>query len=420
MINPDQAVPRRVVVTGLGLVNPYNGNLHDFFSSLLDGNSAITLLTLDDPVGSLSLPALQCEDFDPIATLGRPLTHTMDRFSQLGAAAAFSAWIDAGLSLDDNSEKTAYGLAWGTGGGGVTTLEHGYKSFYRSGQRSATPLSVVLAMNNAAAGHIAIKLGLAASCLTYSVACASATVAIGEAFHAIRDGRASLMVAGGSEAPLTYGVLRAWEAMRILAPGDRQTAPAACRPFSADRKGLVLGEGGGAMVIEERDHAIARGAHIYAELSGYGVSCDHTHLVRPNVTGEVQAIRQALTSAGLAPDEVDYVNAHATGTLDGDIAEVSALTHVFGSRAAELPVSSTKSMHGHLLGATGAIEAIATVMALHENAIPPTAHLESIDPACDGVHHVTGGPITDRTLHSALCNSFAFGGVNAVLAFRSA
>jgi len=410
----------RVAVTGLGLINPFSGDLENFFSRLLNSESAIRLLTLDDPAGSLSLPALQCQDFNPVHLLGKPLSHTMDRFSQLGAAAAFSAWRDAGFSLDNNAERVDYGLSWGTGVGGVTTFEHGYKNLYRSNQRSASPLTVVLAMNNAAAAHIAIKLGLAGSCLTYSVACASSTAAIGEAFHSIRSGRASLMVVGGSEAPLAYGVLRAWEAMRVLAPGDADTAHAACRPFSKDRAGLVLGEGAGAMVIEEWDHAVTRGAHIYAELAGYGTSCDHTHLVRPNTEGEIKAIQQALAVGNLGADGIDYVNAHATATPEGDVAEITALKAVFGDHAATLPVSSTKSMHGHLLGATGVIEAIITVMALHKGAIPPTAHLDTVDPACEGVHHIIGKPLMDKPLRAALSNSFAFGGVNAVLAFRSA
>jgi 3-oxoacyl-[acyl-carrier-protein] synthase II len=410
---------RRVAVTGLGLINPFNGDLEGFFSRILNGESAISLLTIDDPAGALRLPALQCRNFNPVEVLGKPLTHTMDRFSQLGAAAAFAAWRDAGFSLENNAERTDYGLSWGTGVGGVTTFEQGYKNLYRSNQRLATPLAVVLAMNNAAAAHISIKLGLAGSCLTYSVACASSTVAIGEAFHIIRDGRASLMVVGGSEAPLAYGVLRAWEAMRILAPGDADTAHAACRPFSKDRAGLVLGEGAGTMVIEDWDHAVARGARIYAELVGYGTSCDHTHLVRPNSAGEINAIRQALATGDIGIDEVDYVNAHATATPEGDLAEITALQTVFGDHAATLPVSSTKSMHGHLLGATGVIEAIITVMALHKSAIPPTAHLDAVDPACQGVHHVIGKPLTDKPLRAALSNSFAFGGVNAVLAFRA-
>jgi len=413
-------VQRRVAVTGLGLVNPYGGDLDDFFSRLLNGQSAISLFENDDPAGSLRLPALQCQNFDPIASLGKPLSHTMDRFSQLGATAAFSAWNDAGLSLENKTERSDYGLTWGTAVGGVTTYERGYNDLYRGNQRLFTPIAVVMAMNNAAAAHIAIKLGLAGSCLTYSVACASSSVAIGEAFHAIRSGRASLMLAGGSEAPLAYGVLRAWAALRILASGDADTAHAASRPFSKDRAGLVLGEGAGALVIEDWDHAVARGARIYAEMVGYGTTCDHNHLVRPKPDGEIEAIRQALAVGDLGIDEIDYVNAHATATTEGDSAEIAAIKAVFGKYTATLPVSSTKSMHGHLLGAAGAIEAITTVMALHKHAIPPTAHLEEVDPSCDGVRHITGKPLTDKPLRAALSNSFAFGGVNAVLAFRKA
>ncbi|TPW18540.1 MAG: 3-oxoacyl-acyl-carrier-protein synthase II [Halothiobacillaceae bacterium] len=413
--------PRRVAITGMGVTNPFGGDLDQFFSHLLNGDSAITLLTIDDPAGALKLPTLQCHNFDPVEVLGRALAHTMDRFSQLGAAAAFAAWSDAGFALDGNVGRSDYGLAWGTGVGGVSTFERGYQNLYRSNQKLFSPLAVLLAMNNSAAAQIAIKLGLAGSCLTYSVACASSTVAIGEAFHAVRNGRATLMVAGGSEAPLAYGVLRAWEALRILAPpGDSNTVHTACRPFSKHRTGLVLGEGAGALVLEEWEHATARGAHIYAELAGYGTTCDHSHLVRPNPIGEIAAIQQALASANLSIDEIDYVNAHATATAEGDIAEISAIKTVFGEQAAALPMSSTKSMHGHLLGATGAFEAIITVMALHKSAIPPTAHLEEIDPACAGVRHVIGAPLTGKPLRAALSNSFAFGGVNAVLAFRSA
>lgn len=410
---------RRVAVTGLGIVSPYGGGLESFFSHLLNGESSLDLLTLEDPAGDLNLPALQCHHFNPEEYLTKPLIRTMDRFSQLGATAAFSAWEDAGFSLEETDEKLDYGLSWGTGVGGVSTFEQGYKNLYRSNKRLASPLSIVMAMNNSAAAHISIKLGLGGPCMTHSVACASSTVAIGEAFHHVRSGRSPLMLVGGSEAPLVYGVLRAWDAMRIMAPADKTTAPSACRPFNADRAGLVLGEGAGAMVIEDWEHAVKRGAHIYAELAGYGTSSDHDHLVHPDSKGEARAIKQALAMASIDVKDVDYVNAHATSTRDGDPAEIDALKAVFGNHAATLPVSSTKSMLGHLLGATGIVEAIITVMALEKNAAPPTAHLNDIDPACEGVFHIRENPITDRPLNAAISNSFAFGGVNAVLAFRS-
>jgi 3-oxoacyl-[acyl-carrier-protein] synthase II len=213
-------------------------------------------------------------------------------------------------------------------------------------------------------------------------------------------------------------VARAWEALRVLAAGDSESAATACRPFSADRGGLVLGEGGAALVLEDWEHAVARGARIHGEIVGYGTTCDHSHLVRPEPEGQIRAIRLALSDAGMSPSEIDYVNAHGTATTEGDPSEIAALKEVFAERAATLPVSATKSMHGHLLGGSAAIEAIVTVLALRDRAIPPTAHLAELDPACAGVDHVTtarhGSP-----LRAALSNSFAFGGSNAVLAFRA-
>jgi 3-oxoacyl-[acyl-carrier-protein] synthase II len=273
-------------------------------------------------------------------------------------------------------------------------------------------------MNNAASSHIAIQLGLGASCLSYTVACSSASAAIGEGFRLIRDGRAQLMMTGGSDAPLAYGVVRAWEALRVLAPGNAETAPAACRPFHAKRGGLVLGEGAAALVLEDYQHALARGARIYAEIVGYGSTSDHSHLVKPDSRGQVRAINAALADGQLASDQIDYINAHGTATREGDPSEIEAIRTVFGERAASIAVSATKSMHGHSMGATGAVEALATVMALHSGDIPPTAFLDEIDPACTGVRHIAGSGLRGQTIRAALSNSFAFGGSNAVLAFR--
>lgn len=409
---------RRVAVTGLGLVSPFGGDAEDFFARLLRGESAIGCYEPEGVPHPLTMPAVRCTGFDAEAALGRPLASTMDRFSQLGAAAAFSAWCDAGLSLEEVLEQADYGICWGTAVGGTLTFERGYRDLYLANRSRVSPLSVILGMNNSAASHIAIKLGLGGVCLTYSVACASSSVAIGEAFRRIRDGAAAVMVAGGSESPLAYGVMRAWEALRVLAPGDRENAWRACRPFHRQRAGIVLGEGAGALVLEDWEHARERGARIYAELAGYGASCDHAHIVRPAAGGQVRAIAQALDDAAVDAAEVDYVNAHGTATQEGDAAEIAALRAVFGERASRLPVSSTKSMHGHLLGAAGAVEAIVTVLALRDFCIPPTAHLDSVDPACAGVWHVAGAPLTDVPLRTALSNSFAFGGSNAVLVFR--
>jgi 3-oxoacyl-[acyl-carrier-protein] synthase II len=238
-----------------------------------------------------------------------------------------------------------------------------------------------MGMNNSASANISIQLGLGNASQSFTVACASASSAIGEAYRRIRDGEATIMLTGGSDAPLAYGVVRAWDAMRVLAPGDAETSPRACRPFSDDRSGLVLGEGAAAMVLEEWDHAVARGAPILAELAGYGTSSDHTHLVRPQPEGQVRAMHLALADAGMQPHEVGYVNAHGTGTSEGDPAEIEALRSVFGTQAENLAVSATKSVHGHLMGAAGAIEALITILALKHDAIPPTAHVNQIDPA---------------------------------------
>jgi 3-oxoacyl-[acyl-carrier-protein] synthase II len=301
----------------------------------------------------------------------------------------------------------------------MLTYEKGYGDIYLRGKQRVSPLSVPMAMNNAAASHIAMALGLGSACLSYSVACASSTISIGEAYRRIQRGESSLIVAGGSESPLAFTIMRAWEAMRVVASADAQTAYRACRPFQQDRKGLVLGEGAAALILEDWEHARQRGARIYCELAGFGQSCDHSHLVQPNAQGQSRAILAALCDAELTPEQVGYVNAHGTATPEGDPTEISALKQVFGVHAAQLAVSATKSMHGHSLGATGAIEALITVLALARQVIPPTAHLEQVAPDCVGVRHVMGCALRDVPLQAAISNSFAFGGSNAVLAFRA-
>jgi 3-oxoacyl-[acyl-carrier-protein] synthase II len=411
---------QRVAVTGLGLVSPFGGDLSDFFARLLAGESAVSFLRTADVPRPLATPFVFCRDFDADARLGRPLAGLMDRFSQLGVAAAFDAWEDAGF-VRGQPPKVAQncGVAWGTALGGVLAYEQGYRDLWLAGRARVAPLSVVIGMNNAANAHISIQLGLGGVSMTYSVACASSAIAIGEAFRRVRSGEAPVMLAGGSESPQAYAVVRAWDALRVLANGDERRALDACRPFSAERSGLVLGEGGAALVLEAWDHALARGARIYAEMIGYGSSSDHSHLVRPAVDGQQRAIAAALNDAGLPLAAVDYVNAHGTATTEGDTVEVAALRAVFGQHAERLAVSATKSMHGHQLGAAGALEAIITVLALDRQAIPPTAHLSQIDPACQGVDHVVCGR-PQQPLRAALSSSFAFGGSNAVLAFRAA
>jgi len=400
------------------MVSPFGGDAQDFFQRMLAGQSAVRLYEHPFSPSRLTQPAVTCSQFNAESTLGHTLTHLTDRYSQLGLAAACAAWDDAALArLQDCGQN--YGVSWGTGTGGMLTYEKGYGDIYLRGKHRVSPLSVPMAMNNAAAAHIAMSLGLGGPCLTYSVACASSTIAIGEAFRRIRCGETPIMMTGGSESPLAFTIMRAWEAMRVVASGDENNAYRACRPFQQGRTGLVLGEGAAALVLEDWEHAQKRGARIYCELAGFGQSCDHSNLVRPNQQGQSRAIASALREAELIPQQVAYVNAHGTATPEGDPTEINALKQVFGVHASQLAVSATKSMHGHSLGATGAIEALITVLTLQHQAIPPTAHLEQVAEDCLGVHHVMGNAMRERPLHAALSNSFAFGGSNAVLAFKT-
>lgn len=412
---------RRVAITGLGMVSPFGGGVDEFFGHLLAGHSAVRYLRTEDKPRPLSMPFVLCNDFDPQAALGKPLASMMERFAQLGVASAFGAWADAGLERlpADLEQRNDWACIWGTALGGILAFEKGYRDMWQNGRERLSPLSVVMGMNNAVNAHASIQLGLGGMSASHTVACASSSIAIGEAFRRVRSGEATVALTGGSDATLAYGVAKAWEAMRLVSAGNEETSYRACRPFSAERGGLVLGEGGAALVLEDWDHAKARGARIHAELVGYGTSCDRTHLVRPEADGQARALRDALADGGLDVTDIGYVNAHGTATVEGDPVEVAALRQVFGEHAARLPVSATKSMHGHLLGAAGAIEAVVTVMALRESALPPTAHLQGkVDPACEGVDHVLQAR-RPAAIKAALSNSFAFGGSNAVLAFRA-
>jgi 3-oxoacyl-[acyl-carrier-protein] synthase II len=411
---------RRVAVTGLGVTVPLGSDPATVFDRLMAGESAIRPFTPEPsiPKAPATLPAVHCEGFNPEPILGRSTTYLTDRYAQLGLTAALAAWQDAGLDgRTPPDERLDGAVCWGTGLGGTRSVELAYFDVLQRGRSRTSPMLIVMGMHNAAAAHIAMRFGLGGPATTTSVACASSAIAIGEALRLIRSGEAEVVVAGGSEAPLTAGMLLAWDAMRVLASAEGAAAASACRPFSADRAGLVLGEGGAALVLESYEHAQQRGARIYAELAGYGASCDHHHLAQPLAAGQMRALRAALDDAGLEADELDYVNAHGTGTVEGDPVEVDALRAVFGAHAESVAVSSTKSMLGHMLGAAGAVEALITVLALARQQVPPTAHLARVDPACTGVRHVAGVGEA-MPVRAALSSSFAFGGSNAVLAFR--
>jgi 3-oxoacyl-[acyl-carrier-protein] synthase II len=408
----------RVAVTGLGLIGPFGADPGASFGRLMAGESAIRPYVPEPSILKTPVPAVVCNQFDAEAALGRATAGITDRYAQFGIAAALNAWQDAGLPTGSPPQELVRGsVCWGTGLGGTRAVELAYFDVLQKGRTRTSPLLIVMGMHNAAAAHIAMRLGLGGAATTTSVACASSAIALGEALRLIRHGEAEIVVAGGSEAPLTAGMLLAWDAMRVLARGDGDAARSACRPFSADRAGLVLGEGGAALVLEPYERAEQRGARIYAELAGYGASCDHHHLAQPLASGQMRALRAALDDAGLANEELDYVNSHGTGTVEGDPVEIDALRQLLGARAEAVAVSSTKSMLGHMLGATGAVEALITVLALARQQVPPTAHLREVDPACEGVRHVAGIG-QDLPLRAALSSSFAFGGSNAVLAFR--
>ena len=407
--------PRRVAITGLGVVSPWGSDVEVFFERLLAGQSAIRHHRTDEGHLSLSMAAVHCPQFDPLAEVGRAAS-TMDRSAQMGFAAASQAWRQSGLTVPQQPDRSA-AIYWGTALAGTLTYEQGYREMLIKGRERVPPLSLILGMNNAAASHMAIHFKLGGPCLTYTIACASAAAAIGEAFRAIRDGRAELALTGGADSPMSLAVVRAWEALRVLAPLGSRGAAAACRPFSQDRAGLVLAEGAAALVLEEWSRAEARGATILGEVAGYGCTCDASHLVKPSPEGQCEAMNAALADAGLAPADIDYLNAHGTATREGDPIEIEAIRRVFGTHAADLPVSATKSMHGHLMGTTGALEALICVQAMRHGAIPPTAHLESIDPACTGVAHVRAANLRHE-VRASLSNAFAFGGSNSVLAFR--
>jgi len=408
---------RKVVVTGLGVISPVGNGRDSFFGGLLAGKSGIRRLSLEFMPRLASKIGGEVEfngaDFFPKAKLA-----LLDRFSQFALAAAREAIEDAGVDAAD-SRKDRAGVYFGTGVGGAQTTEGGYTELFTQGKDRLPPYTVIRAMNNSATAHISIDYALRGPSLTYSTACSSSAVAIGEACRAIRHGYTDLAIAGGAEAMLTLGTIRAWEALRTLAVEDPVDPGASCRPFSRDRTGLVLGEGAGILVLESEAHARSRGAHIYAELAGYGTSSDASHLTKPAREGQAAAMRMALADAALAPEAVGYINAHGTGTLAGDPIETAAIKDVFGAHAARLAVSSTKSLHGHLMGATGAVEFIAAILALQRGSLPPTANLRVPDPECD-LDYVPNSARNGVGLEAVMSNSFAFGGSNAVLIARRA
>jgi len=399
-------VSHKVVVTGLGVISALGPDRHHFWSALSSGKSAIADLA-GFPAETLKVSiGAQVQNFNPEQHFSNSLLPLLDRYSQFALLAAREAAADAGLDALQLHRSAA---VIGTGCGGKETDEETYQRLYREGKRRAHPLTIPRGMPSAAASQVSMQLGIAGPVFALSSACASANHAIAQAAALIRSGMVDVAIAGGTDAPFTFGLLKAWEAMRVLATDT-------CRPFCVDRQGLVLGEGAGMVVLESMAHAERRGANIHAELAGLGMSADAGHITDPSVEGAEKAMTAALQDAGMSAAEIDYVNAHGTGTQANDVAETRALRNVFAGHAEKLAVSSTKSMHGHALGAAGGLEFVATVLALKEGVVPPTANFTRPGEGCD-LDYVPN-EARRMTVRAAISNSFAFGGLNAVLVVR--
>jgi nodulation protein E len=400
---------QRIVVTGIGGLCGLGNDVASIWDGMREARSAIGPITTID-LRDLKVAA-GCEIKQlPDHGIDRKRTVTMDRFSLLAVIAAREAMAHAGLAVTDGNTYRI-GAVVGVGVYGAETVDENYRQLLINNKPRAGIFAVPKAMPGAAAGQVSMNLGLRGPTFGVTSACASSNHALASALDQLRLGRADAMIAGGTEAPLVWGVLKGWEALRILSPDT-------CRPFSADRQGLVIGEGAGMVVLETYEHAKARGANILAELAGAGLSADASDIVAPTVEGPAAAMRACLADAGLNPEDVDYLNAHGTGTKANDQIETVAIKQAFGPHAGRLSISSTKSVHAHCFGASGAIEMIACIMAIREGVVPPTANYREPDPDCD--LDVTPNVARERDVRAAISNGFAFGGTNAVVAFRAA
>ncbi len=407
------AAPHRVVVTGIGVISALGHNATSFWDSLVHGRCGIG--PLHGSLNRVEAAPLRFEnvaavcDFDPESFFEPRELSFMDRFAQFAVLSAQEAIEQSGIEWTPDLQARA-AVITGSCMGGRGAEETGYWELFHNMRTRIHPLTIPLGMSNAGTSHITMRWGLQGPSYTVSTACASSAHAIGQAFHMVRSGVAPAAIAGGSEAPLFLGGLKAWEAMRVI---SRDT----CRPFSADRSGLIIGEGGAMLVLEPLEAALARGATPLAEIVGFGATADAGHITQPTASGPARAMGQALADSGLAPEDIGYINAHGTATEANDRTETEAIHSIFGVHADRLAISSTKSMHGHTLGAAGALEAVASILALLHGTLPPTANYNKPDPCCD----LDVIPNTARTCQvgAVLSNSFAFGGLNAVLAFKA-
>ncbi|WP_298906575.1 beta-ketoacyl synthase [uncultured Aliiroseovarius sp.] len=400
---------KRIVITGQGTINALGRNVPETLEAMREGRCGISNLEFQD-VERLSIRiGAQVKGYEPEETFNRQQIALYDRFTQFTLIAAREAIGQSGLTFSGELAARS-GVVLGTSGGGMNTLDENYRSVYEDGKNRVHPFVVPKLMNNAAASHVSMEWNLKGPSFTVATACASSNHAMGQAMQMIRTGMADVMITGGSEAMLCFGGIKAWEGLRVMSKD-------ACRPFSANRNGMVQGEGSAVFVFEEYEHAKARGAEILAEVVGFAMTSDAADIVMPSKQGASRAIAGAMRDARLNPEDVCYINAHGTGTAANDKTECAAVADAFGHHADELMISSTKSMHGHLIGGTGAVELLACVMALRDGVIAPTIGYEEPDPECalDVVPNVA----RDVKVGAVLSNAFAFGGLNAVLALRA-
>jgi len=401
---------RRVVITGAGAISALGRNTAEFAESLRLGRGGIGPIQSADPSQLRFQNGAEVKDYTHQPYFDDRRADFMDRFAQFAVIAAREAVADAGVVWTPELRESA-AIITGSCVGGQSTEDIGFVEVYKMGHNRVHPLTIPKTMANAGASHISMEFGITGPAYTISTACSSAGHAIGQAFAMVRSGLVDLAITGGSEAPFSFGILKAWEAMRVVSPDT-------CRPFSKDRRGMILGEGGAMFVIEPLEIALARGARVVAEIVGFGMSSDACHITQPSMEGAARAMRAALRDAGLAPEQIGYINAHGTATPANDPTETAAIRDVFGAHAGRLPISSTKSMHGHALGAAAALECLATALALRDGILPPTVNFNERDPDCD--LDVIPNCARSQQVEYALSNSFAFGGLNAVLVLRSA
>lgn len=400
----------RVAVTGLGLVCALGNNVADCWNRLAVGESRIAPLRDPGCPPYKFQKGAEAREFEPSAYFTDKDLLLFERFALLAAVAAREAVAQSGLTFEgDLADRCA--IVTGSSVGGQFSEEDGYRRLYRENNPRVAPFTIPRTMSNAGASRISLEFGIHGPAYTVSTACSSSNHALGQAFGMVRSGQVIAAITGGSEAVFAEGLLRAWEAMRVVAPD-------VCRPFSVDRRGLSLGEGAGILILENWEHAVARGALILGEIIGFGMSSDAHHITQPCIEGPAKAMAWALRDANIKPSQIDYINAHGTGTQANDVTECQAIRKVFSENADKLLVSSTKSMHGHTLGAAGAIEAIATLLALRHSVVPPTANLTAADPACD--LDVVPNEARHAPIETALSNTFAFGGLNACLVMKRA